>query len=189
MAQSNRHPNFSGGAITEPRGYKLVFVGKGHHLADCRGYAYEHRLRAEKILKRKLKPREVVHHRKTGKSNRANNRRSNLRVFRTNGEHLSHHRRVLSDLRPWGASNPWVKCACGCGARFQKYDAHRRPRRYLTGHARKNRGKRYDKTRVQCACGCGRSFTKYDKWGRERRCWPSHNERKERLHRTSKVGH
>ena len=47
-----RHPNFKGGAITDPRGYKLVFVGKKHHLADVRGYAYEHRLLAEKKLGR-----------------------------------------------------------------------------------------------------------------------------------------
>jgi len=176
-AKMKRHPNYSGGAITDPRGYRLVFVGKAHHLADCRGYAYEHRLRAEKLLRRKLKPREVVHHRKTGRHNRGNNRRSNLRVFRTNGEHLSHHRRVLSDLQPWGAANPLVSCGCGCGARFRKYDTHRRRRRYLTGHARKNKGKRYDQTKRKCRCGCGLEFTRFNRWGRERSYLPGHNGR------------
>lgn len=36
--------------MVEPRGYVLVFVGKNHHLADCRGYAYEHRIENIELL-------------------------------------------------------------------------------------------------------------------------------------------
>ena len=64
-----RHPNFKGGRIIDPRGYALVYVGKGHHLADVRGYAYEHRIVAEKKLGRRLRRGEEVHHEKSNSDN------------------------------------------------------------------------------------------------------------------------
>ena len=54
------HPNWKGGRVIDPRGYILVRVGKDHPLADVRGYAYEHRLFAEKYIGRKLKRGEDV---------------------------------------------------------------------------------------------------------------------------------
>lgn len=139
-----RHPNYSGGAITEPRGYKLIHVGKTHHLADCRGYTYEHRLVAEKILGRRLRPGEVVHHKRVGKANRGKNSKRGLRVFRTNGVHLSEHFRKRTDLRLIGGRNPTIKCACGCGKRFKKYDDSNRPRTFAVGHANKGRRRWWD---------------------------------------------
>lgn len=33
------HPNWHGGRCLSTSGYVLINVGKGHHLADVRGYA------------------------------------------------------------------------------------------------------------------------------------------------------
>lgn len=30
--------------------------------------------------------------------------------------------------------NPEIGCACGCGARFPRFDSYKRPRAYVTGH-------------------------------------------------------
>lgn len=38
------NPNWRGGRSVASNGYMLVRAGVGHHLADVRGYAYEHRL-------------------------------------------------------------------------------------------------------------------------------------------------
>lgn len=73
--------------ITE-HGYTLIFVGKEHHLADVRGYAYEHRLVMEKKLGRRLKPDELVHH---DDENPANNHPDNLFV-ETRASHIKHHK-------------------------------------------------------------------------------------------------
>ena len=41
---------WKGGRTVASNGYILIRVGKEHHLADVRGYAYEHRLIAETKL-------------------------------------------------------------------------------------------------------------------------------------------
>lgn len=53
-AREHSH-NWQGGTTTD-QGYMLIYVGKHHHLADVRGYAYEHRLVAEQMLGRRLEP-------------------------------------------------------------------------------------------------------------------------------------
>ena len=115
------------------QGYILVRVGKSHHLADYRGYAYEHRVEAEKKLGRKLLAGEKVHHADT---NKRNNEHDNLIVVSGDAEHAVHHRRVdrKVPLRTPGQENPIIDCACGCGARISRYDASNRPRRFVTGH-------------------------------------------------------
>ncbi len=67
----------TGGSYITPHGYRMINVGKSHHLADVRGFAYEHRIVAEKMLGRRLRPDEDVHHRNGRK---AENRPSNLKV-------------------------------------------------------------------------------------------------------------
>ena len=57
-----KNPNWKGGRTVTEHGYVLIKVGVGHHLADVRGYAYEHRLKAEVKLGRRLSPSEIVHH-------------------------------------------------------------------------------------------------------------------------------
>ena len=123
--------NWRGGKTVASHGYVLVRVGVGHHLADVRGYAYEHRIVAERIIGRRLRRGEVVHHRNGVKSD---NRPANLEVFASSAHHKVEHRTVGLDRRRPGEPNPRTSCACGCGERFSKFDAWGRPRRYVSGH-------------------------------------------------------
>ena len=132
-----RHPNFKGGSTTE-HGYRLIYVGKAHHLADCRGYAYEHRLNAETKLGRRLGKGEVVHH---DNESRSDNAPENLIPKRTNGIHLSEHLRKRKDLKPLDAPNPTIQCACGCGKEIKQYDSKNRPKKFAVGHATKNKSR------------------------------------------------
>lgn len=124
------NPNWRGGRLKTTDGYVIIRVGIEHHLADVRGYAYEHRLVAEKKLGRRLNPGEVVHHSNGIKDD---NSAGNIQVFPSNAFHLSKHRK-RSDLKDPGEPNPAAFCGCGCGGSFLKYDAQNRPRHYLPGH-------------------------------------------------------
>lgn len=136
MAREQRgpaNPNWRGGRVVEPRGYVLIRVGKDHPLADVRGYAYEHRLKAEEKLGRPLRPGEEVHHDNEAKGD---NVPGNLIVAGSSFEHNAMHRRVVREypLRMPGEPNPEVACACGCGGAFLRFDASGRPRRFLPAH-------------------------------------------------------
>ncbi len=67
----SRNPFWKGGRSVASNGYVLVRVGIGHHLADVRGYAYEHRVEAEKKIGRRLRRGEQVHHIDGNKKNNA----------------------------------------------------------------------------------------------------------------------
>lgn len=121
--------NWKGGRIVDPRGYVLIRVGKDHHLADVRGYAYEHRIEAEKKLGRRLRKKEEVHHKKS----KSDNSHDQIEVAKNRLHHFVFHRK-RSDLRLPGQRNPIIKCACGCGASFKKFDPTNRPRRFISGH-------------------------------------------------------
>lgn len=130
--QQKKHAhNWNGGRVVASNGYILIFVGKEHHLADVRGYVYEHRLVAEQVIGRPLAEGEIVHHKD---ENKQNNSPENLEVVMGNAEHLLRHRRDGSALRIPGEENPLIKCACGCEGEFLKYDDTGRPRKYVTGH-------------------------------------------------------
>lgn len=120
--------NYKGGSIAST-GYKIIFVGKEHHLADIRGYAYEHRVVAEKKIGRRLKEGEQVHH---IDENKLNNGPENLQVVKS----FRHHRHLhgKKNSKHPDEENPMIECACGCGTRFLKYDSVNRPRKYFTGH-------------------------------------------------------
>ena len=122
--------NWKGGRVVASNGYVLVRVGKGHPLADVRGYAYEHRMVAEAKLGRALRDGEQVHH---VDGDKTNNDPSNLEVL-THAEHRAEHRADGSNLRAPGEDNPAVACACGCGSTFARYDDVGRPRLYAAGH-------------------------------------------------------
>lgn len=139
LTQNKRHPNFKGGKIIS-NGYYAIFVGKHHHLADVRGYAYEHRLNAEKKIGRRLLPTEHVHHEDRNKLNNAEN---NLKVFASQAEHFLHHRKEGSKRRLPNERNPLIKCACGCGDKLRKFDSTNRPRKYIHGHNVQKHGKKH----------------------------------------------
>lgn len=133
MAEGNRGKlphNWKGGRVVDPRGYVLVYVGKDHPLADVRGYAYEHRLIGQRKSNRPLNSKDIVRH-----DNRyySDNTPDNLTVTDRLGLGLI-RRKAGSKLRLPGEKNPIVKCACGCGGVFRRYDSARRPRRFISGH-------------------------------------------------------
>ncbi len=122
---------WSGGRSVASNGYILIRVGRGHHLADVRGYAYEHRLVAEEKLGRKLKPGEVIHHLNKTKSD---NRPENIEVEKSRRHHAFDHRKNGSKRKAPEDLNVLVICKCGCGGTFNKFDSCGRPRTYITGH-------------------------------------------------------
>ncbi len=125
-----RNPNWRGGRSITGHGYVLIRVGKDHHLADVRGYAYEHRLVAEQKLGRRLLPGEEPHH---VDENKQNNHPDNLEIL-TEAEHRARHRKGDKGLRNPGEPNPEVACECGCGSNFLRFDKSGRPRRFLPSH-------------------------------------------------------
>ena len=124
------NPMWKGGQSVSSHGYVLIRVGVGHHLADVRGYAYQHRIVAERLLGRRLKQGEIVHH-KDG--NKQNNSPENLIVVGSNGEHYVFHRQNDSLQKP-NEQNVLILCSCGCGQLLPKYDSSGRPRKYVSGH-------------------------------------------------------
>jgi len=68
--------------------YEAVKI-EWHHLSDKNGYVYVHRLVAEEMLGRPLENKESVHHIDKDKKN---NRKENLMIFKTHGDHAAFHR-------------------------------------------------------------------------------------------------
>ena len=122
------NPNWKGGRTITEHGYVLVKLTE-HPDSDTRGYVYEHRLIAEKMLERRLEEDEQVHHKNHDKQD---NRPENLEVV-TIAEHRLRHR-DSEDLREPGEQNPTIECSCGCGGKLRKYDSQGRPRKYISGH-------------------------------------------------------
>ena len=121
------------GRTVASNGYVLVRVGRSHHLADVRGYAYEHRVVAERTIGRRLRRGEIVHHIDGDKQN---NDGSNLEVHATAAEHHYEHRSPESKhrLRKPGQGNPTILCACGCRSKLRRFDNSGRPRAFVSGH-------------------------------------------------------
>ena len=128
--KGKKNPNWRGGRTITSHGYVLIRVGKEHHLADVRGYAYEHRIIAEQKLDRRLRIGELIHH---INNDRTDNRPENLKIVGNNAEHLVYHRKYFGRRFP-GEKNPVLECRCGCGMTFFKFDMTRRPRQYISGH-------------------------------------------------------
>lgn len=126
-----RNSFWRGGKHISSHGYIKILVGQGHHLSDSKGYAYEHRIVAEKLLSRKLLKGEIVHHRN---GIATDNRPENLEVVPSMHHHKIHHRTTGMDRRLPGELNSYRKCACGCNATFPTYDKSGRPRSYVSGH-------------------------------------------------------
>lgn len=79
------NPAWRGGRTLDKDGYVLLWM-PGHPEANRHGQVREHRIVMERMLGRPLLPGEVVDHRN---DIRDDNRPENLRLFATNGEHLS----------------------------------------------------------------------------------------------------
>ena len=77
--------HWKGGKQRTGNGYIHIVV-PNHPFTDKRGRIYEHRIIMEKYLKRYLTSKEVVDHINGIKTD---NRIGNLRLFKSNGEHLS----------------------------------------------------------------------------------------------------
>lgn len=88
-----KNPAWVGGRRINDHGYVEVRM-PGHHRAHASGYVFEHILVAERVLGRRLRPRERVHHED---DNRQNNAPSNLIVYPSNGQHL---KETLKGKRP-----------------------------------------------------------------------------------------
>lgn len=121
---------WKGGRSIASNGYVLIRVDKSHLLSDSRGYAYEHRLVAFEKIGRLLTSLEQVHH---INGDRTDNRPENLEVL-TIAEHGLKHRSENSNRKLPDQENELVKCACGCGEVFSRFDTSGRPRAYIAGH-------------------------------------------------------
>lgn len=129
------NPNWRGGRTVTEHGYVLIRVGVGHPLADVRGYAYEHRLKAWEAGQEVEGKR--VHHEDEIKTN---NDLKNLSPLTPAWHGVAHRTTGINKQLP-GEPNPLIECACGCGATFEKYDPHKRPRRFISGHNMYSRGR------------------------------------------------
>jgi hypothetical protein len=76
-------------------------------------------------------PSAEVHHRDEDKTNP---RLGNLEVTPSRLAHFERHRRKHPERRRHDELNPAIRCACGCGTTFSKFDNSGRPRAYVTGH-------------------------------------------------------
>lgn len=167
--------NWRGGRVIASNGYVLVRK-PGHHLADVRGYVYEHRLVAEEKLGRPLLPEEQIHH---INGNKQNNHPENLYVAPTALHHHMQHRTAGKRLRNPGEPNREILCACGCGMRLLEFDASGRPRRFISGHnSERGYRPRQDNPLIACACGCGTQFRKYSDDGYPRQSARGHRPRR-----------
>lgn len=126
------NPNWRGGRTTSSHGYVLIRVGTEHHLADVRGYAYEHRVVAERKIGRRLRRKEQVHH---INGDRQDNGPENLEVMASIAHHRVRHRTGQGRRRRLpGEANPTIPCRCKCGETLARYDELGRPREYVSGH-------------------------------------------------------
>lgn len=122
---------WKGGRSVASNGYVLIRVGKDHHLSDVRGYAYEHRLVAEKKAGRRLQKGEQVHHKNGIKTD---NRPENIELMPSLAHHLKEHRRTGKRRRDPGEINTVIACGCGCGSMLALFDEFGRPRQFINGH-------------------------------------------------------
>jgi len=159
-------PSRIGRKTTTKDGYILVFVGKGHHLADVRGYAYEHRLVMEKTLGRQLirgkrgeTRGELVHHKNENKSDNID---QNLKLMPSNWHHRAEHRKLATKRQQPDQPNEQIRCACGCGTGLWRFNKQHIEVRFISGHhgklnkidlPPKSRQGEYNRIKTNCPAG------------------------------------
>ncbi|NCU42343.1 MAG: hypothetical protein EOM19_06540 [Candidatus Moranbacteria bacterium] len=84
--RGEQHWKWSGGKTKTVTGY--IWEYAPDHPKANHGYVYQHRLVIERILKRKLKSSECVHH----ISEKTDNHPSKLIVFSSNSAHMRFHK-------------------------------------------------------------------------------------------------
>jgi hypothetical protein len=89
------NPNWKGGRRKSHNGYIYIFVGTDNPLADKRGYAAEHRIVADRKIRRPLLTSEHIHHLN---GVRSDNRMKNIQI-ETNSTHAALH--VKTRKRDW----------------------------------------------------------------------------------------
>lgn len=80
-----RNPSWKGGRLIDKDGYVLIYA-PDHPNARKNGHVLEHRMAMAAHLGRALEKREVVHHERSKRDNKADE----LRLFPNNAEHLRH---------------------------------------------------------------------------------------------------
>lgn len=112
--------------------YKRVYLPTHPNATQC-GIIAEHRLLAEKIVGRHLKPEEHVHH---INENKADNRLENLMVFASNTDHVRYHAFLktktglpsklvqhLDGVYSCGFTDLYEKVCVTCGKTFMPLDS------------------------------------------------------------------
>jgi hypothetical protein len=88
----SNNQNWNGGVLKTAAGYVKI-RDPLNVMADSRGYVWEHRLVMAKHLGRSLRRTEVVHH---IDDNKSNNDLSNLMLFKSQSDHIAHHRSLVN---------------------------------------------------------------------------------------------
>lgn len=83
--------SWKGGRFVDSQGYIRIYKPE-HPNVMINKYVFEHRLVMEKHLGRLLKSSEIVHHLDGDKTN---NEISNLKLYSSNGKHISKHKRGI----------------------------------------------------------------------------------------------
>lgn len=147
--------------MTHLMGQYSYELDKTHPRANSEGQVYQHILIAEKILQRRLKPGETVHHKDLDKRD---NNPSNLIVFSTKGDHTRFHAYgcnendlILTEDGSYTVDQKKKETVCeNCGGKFvQKRSGKHKfcsPQCAIMG-ARTDRGAKYvdipDKASIQ----------------------------------------
>ena len=115
----------------DQQGY-IVIYDPGNPNATTNGWVREHRAIISKLLNRKLKRNETIHHRD---GNKTNNRPDNLELVSVSQHTRLHFGNPIN--RRENEQNSLIQCTCGCRKTLFKYDDRGRLRRFIHRHNRR----------------------------------------------------